>query len=297
MTGNFHPNSDINKLYISRKKAGRGLKEIKTIHEKRLIAIRQHLLIKNGRNNIMRHVTECKQSSIIRVGNELLTNKNITENPDEKPKSLNKKYTAEKTKEHERNHINKKMHGYFQKKLQKHENIDIKGSQLRLRTKQMTSHFEGYLGAIQDQEIATKNLKRKRQIDSSQQPTMNNKCRLCKSSVENVNHVISSSPKMSVRYYLPLRHDVLTKYVLKAVIMKNHPDMKYRESTEYEYVIKHDDVEYWWNISIKTATKVPHNKPNIMIWDKLNVAYLNLVVQLTSTFQIKSTRKTTFMVC
>ena len=85
----------------------------------------------------------------------------------------------------------------------------MKGSQLRLRTKQMTSHFEGYLGAIQDQEIATKYLKRKRQIDSGQQPTMNNKCHLCKSSVEDVNHVISSCPKMSARYYLPLRHDAL----------------------------------------------------------------------------------------
>ena len=90
----------------------------------------------------MRHVIECEQSFIIRVGNELLTSKNITENPDEKPKSLYKKYTAAKTKEHERNHINKKMHGYFQKKLQQDENINIKGSQLLLRTKQMMSHFE-----------------------------------------------------------------------------------------------------------------------------------------------------------
>ena len=96
ITGNFHPNSDIDKLYISRKKGRRGLKEIKTMHESRLIAIRQHLLINNSRNNIMGYVIECEQSSIIKVGNELLTNKNITENPDEKPKSLNKKYTAEK---------------------------------------------------------------------------------------------------------------------------------------------------------------------------------------------------------
>ena len=52
--------------------------------------------------------------------------------------------------------------------------------------------------------------------------------------------------------------------------MKNHPDIKYRESTEYEYIIKHVDLEYWWNISNKTAMKVPHNKPNIVIWDNLN---------------------------
>ena len=29
-------------------------------------------------------------------------------------------------------------------------------------------------------------------------------------------------------------------------------------------------MEYWWDISIKTATKVPNNKPDIVIWDKLN---------------------------
>ena len=141
------------------------------------------------------------------------------------------------------------MHGYFKKKLQQDDNIDIKASQLRCRTKQMTSDFE---------------------TDSCQQPTMNNKCRLCKYSVEDVNHVISSCPNMSARYYLPLRLDALAKYVLKTVIMKNHSGMKYRELTKYEYVIKHANAEYWWNISIKTATKVPHNKPDIVRWNKLN---------------------------
>ena len=85
---------------------------------------------------------------------------------------------------------------------------------------------------------------------------MSNKCRLCKSSVEEVNHVICSCSKISARYYLTLPHDALAKYVLKAIIIKNHPDMKYRETAEYEHVRKHDDMEYWWNISIKTATKV-----------------------------------------
>ena len=60
------------------------------MHESRLIAIRQHLLVNNGRDNIMRCVTGCEQSSIMRVGNEFLTNKSITENLDKKTKSLKK---------------------------------------------------------------------------------------------------------------------------------------------------------------------------------------------------------------
>lgn len=98
MTSNFHPNSDIDKLYISRTKEGRRLKVIKTMYESRLTAIRQHLLINNSRNNIMRYVIECKQSSIIRVGNELLTKKNITKNPDGKPSHLTKNIQPKKRK-------------------------------------------------------------------------------------------------------------------------------------------------------------------------------------------------------
>ena len=29
-------------------------------------------------------------------------------------------------------------------------------------------------------------------------------------------------------------------------------------------------MEYWWNIPIKTATKIPHNKPDLVIWNDEN---------------------------
>ena len=74
---------------------------------------------------------------------------------------------------------------------------------------------------------------------------------------------------MSSWYYLPLRYDALAKYDLRAVIIKNHPDIKHRQLKEYKYVIKHNNMGYWWNVSIKTAMKIPHNEPDIVIWDKL----------------------------
>ena len=59
-------------------------------------------------------------------------------------KSLNQKnIQLKKKKKHEKNYINKKMHGYFQKKLQQDVNTDIKGNQLQCCTKQMKSYFEG----------------------------------------------------------------------------------------------------------------------------------------------------------
>ena len=40
MTGNFHPNSDIDKLYVDRKSGGRGLRFIKIKFESRLRRLR-----------------------------------------------------------------------------------------------------------------------------------------------------------------------------------------------------------------------------------------------------------------
>ena len=197
MTGSFHPNSHVDRIYLSRVKGGRGLRSIRTLYKSKIISRRQHVLRNANRNDILGYVRECEQAYIIRVGNELLVNNGITETPDTKPKSLTKKYKKVKAKKYEQQHIKKKMHGYCYRKLQQNNNIDKSIGQQRSRTKQITSQFKGYLGAIQDQEIPKKFLVHKRQIDSGQSPTTNNKFCLCKIDIEDVNHTISSCPKMS----------------------------------------------------------------------------------------------------
>ena len=72
---------------------------------------------------------------------------------------------------------------------------------------------------------------------------------------------------MSARYYSPLRHDVIASTALKMIIKKNHPERNAKLLNKPEYVIKIDNHEYWWNMSIKTATKIPHNKPDLLVWD------------------------------
>ena len=159
------------------------------------------------------------------------------------------------------------MHGYFFKKLQNDESIDKSVSNSRSTYSTITSHFEGYINAIQDQEIPTKYLVNKRQKDANLQPTCNNKCRLCKVNTD-VNHIISRCPQMSVRYYLPLRHDLVAKSLLKSLILKQNPLDKYKHQKESEYVYNVGNVEYWLNFSIQATTKLSHNKPDIIIWNR-----------------------------
>ena len=46
------------------------------------------------------------------------------------------------------------------------------------------------------------------------------------------------------------------------------PDKQITLSSDPEYIYKEHRRECWWNISIKTATKIPHNKPDLVIWNK-----------------------------
>ena len=65
MTRSFHPNSDVDRIYMSRAKGGRGLRSIRTLYESRIISLRQHLLRNANRNDILGYVRECEQAYIM----------------------------------------------------------------------------------------------------------------------------------------------------------------------------------------------------------------------------------------
>ena len=94
------------------------------------------------------------------------------------------------------------------------------------------------------------------------------KCRFCKHSAEDVNHFISSCSEMLVMYYLPVRHDVVAETVSKVLILKTHFTCKFKHQQDPEHIYKVRDCEFWSNISIQTATKLKHIKPDIVVWDE-----------------------------
>ena len=71
---------------------------------------------------------------------------------------------------------------------------------------------------------------------------------------------------MFSRYYLPLRHDAIAKYVYDQHRMKLVPRYKV-EYPAYEFIHSKGNIEYWWNLSIKTAIKTNNNKPDLIIWN------------------------------
>ena len=43
---------------------------------------------------------------------------------------------------------------------------------------------------------------------------------------------------------------------------------KFKHQQDPEYIYKVKDCKFWWNFSIKTATKLKHHKLDIAAWDR-----------------------------
>ena len=85
--------------------------------------------------------------------------------------------------------MSKPLHGCITKTTLESQEIDKKLSLSWTTNKYITSHFESYGFAISEQEINTKELNYR--INKAQNPTVyiDNKCRLFKTSVEDVFHI------------------------------------------------------------------------------------------------------------
>ena len=71
---------------------------------------------------------------------------------------------------------------------------------------------------------------------------------------------------MSSRYYLPIRYDVIAKCFYEAIRRKKDPKCKI-EYKGNQFIDQDIGTEYWWIVAIKTAVKVRHNQPDMVIWD------------------------------
>ena len=175
----------------------------------------------------MNFVYDEERNNIIRVGDELLQKDDLNVQNEEQPKITSKRFTKADTNFHHKKFISKVMHGYFNRTIEKDQKIDHKTSKSWTKNRKLTSHFEGYIAAIQEQEIPTKYLINKRARDAEKEPRSDNKCRLCKTNVEDVIHIISCCPFMSARYFLPMRHDMATKTLYKKIIRKTTQKLKF----------------------------------------------------------------------
>ena len=87
------------------------------------------------------------------------------------------------------------------------------------------------MSAVIKQEIPIKYIQKKR----SKNTMMSDKCRHCKSNVEDIHHIASSCPQLSSRYYVPLQHNVIAKCFYNKLLINDRQNQKLLQEPDQIY--------------------------------------------------------------
>ena len=154
----------------------------------------------------------------------------------------------------------KPQHGYLMRTREDLTQKNETASNAWMKRSTFSSHVEGYLCAIQEEEIFTNALKSRGVKDVE----VDANCRRCRNSKETIQHVVAACPRLSASMYLPWRHNKVANIIYQNVIPKNEGNKRQpiRES------FANTDIEIWWDRKIKTLKKCEHDKPDIVLWKK-----------------------------
>ena len=163
MAGNFHKNSYIDRFYMPRKLGGRGIKEIMTAYECRMVSTKQHLTQNEKNDKYLNEMIESEENSISRIANELLNQSNIELNENLSPRDVGQLYQQYIINTESQKFTEKQMHGYLLKKSQGKRSTQKKSTSWT-RDRYITSNFERCAFTIHEQKINTKDFQYRRDI-------------------------------------------------------------------------------------------------------------------------------------
>ena len=203
-------------------------------------------------------MSQHESDNLVRISTEIKKSFGLEDQHNSSPKDVGKALKKCIKENHKKTWISKPQHGYLYRSYGTIPNID-KGYQHRWLSKSnFSSHVEGYIFAIQEEEIYTNLLKSKRQPNLGTNP----QCRLCRNTSENIQHVLASCPRLSTSFYLPFRHNTVAKYIYMKLANLDDPLFGIPE------VYTNNQLEIWWDSKIKTTPKVAHDRPDIILWNR-----------------------------
>ena len=299
LSGSFHRNSDIDRLYIKRKDGGRGLKRFEDCFITRIIGLARHLERDRYRNHLLLNVFDHEQQNIIRLGKEyeeLYQPEQRDEGENEQNKIITKKITNEMNKEKKQKWQEKAQHGYLERKLKENQDIDQKASNNWLTKGNFSSHIEGYLCSIQEQEIEIRGLLRLREKDLTKRKNMAKVCRICGKADEDIFHIVACCPYLSSNLYLHYRHNPVAKALYSeicALVGNEENANKHTLISEPPVITKIGPVEIWWDHTIAGMSKIPHNRPDVVVWnsDTKTCQVIDISIPLDTNVELRHNTK------
>ena len=273
----LHPKADVDRLYLPRRDAGRGLIEVETAFKTATIGLDPYLkhkercypkqLLEHDRskaiNSITKNATKFKRE-ITMPEFENREDKSASENA----KALKHIFKSTMKSMKEEKWKDKALRGQYPKMLEKpHVDTFTTDKWLSSNLKEET---EGLLVATQDQAINTRNYQK---VICGQQ--VESKCRMCSQQEETVDHIVSGCEVLAKTEYMYIsRHNNAAAY-LHWSICKDHDlkitDKWYQHTPETVIHNKDNNLTKMWDMPVNTdGTAITANRPDITVKDSVN---------------------------
>ncbi|KAL1448298.1 hypothetical protein WDU94_008925 [Cyamophila willieti] len=243
-----HPHSALERMYLPRSQGGRGLLDLKVLHAKQIKKMKTYFEKKTN-NKFLEHAKKIDKYTPLKLST---TDLNV-------PPTNNNAELLEKWK-------NGALKGKYQKSLHEDEHVDKQLSTSYLTRGYLFSETEGFIHAIQDQTMKTRNY-----MKHIMKVQVNEMCRLCGKITESIQHLSSGCSMLAASEYLT-RHDLVAKIIhqaLKQLSFRNDRKIPYYKYKP-EPILENRNVKIYWNQPIITDTHIPHNKPDILVINKKN---------------------------
>jgi hypothetical protein len=243
-----HPKSAIERFNLPRENGGRGFSNLEILLKNQIASLKNYFLNRARDNTFF--------NALVSADNGY-TPLNLSDNIISDIIKPNIPDTIANIKQ-------KSLHGRYFKELEQPE-VNIQASHAWLKKSNIHPETEGFIFAIQDRVINTRNYKK--HICSLQ--SIIDKCRICGTEGETIEHIISSCTVLAQSEYKK-RHDIFAKIIhmnlgVKFNLLKNtQPHYSYTP----ESCLENDSYKLYFDRTILTDIHIKHNRPDIIILNK-----------------------------
>ena len=260
-----HPSADVDRLYVSRKLGGRGLRQIESTYKSSIINAKYYLQEKKNEDPFLKAVYAVNlaldKDHIAKEANKFEAE--LGENFEVAPINSRKQKIKKKISESIRTKWKGKiMHGQYPLMLE-NDSIESNLSTIWLSKGVLKAETESLIVAAQDQALNTRY--RERKIHKKH---VNSKCRICHQFEETIEHITSGCPILAQKDYIE-RHDrVCTQLhysLCKEYGIEVDADKWYEHKPKNTATTRDGETTILWNFPIRTDRTVEANRPDIIL--------------------------------
>jgi hypothetical protein len=267
-----HPKSAIERFNLPRENGGRGFSNLEILQHNQIASLKNYFLNRARDNTFFNALVSADKG---------YTPLNLSDNVISDIVEPNIPDTIANIKQ-------KSLHGRYFKELEQPE-INIQASHAWLKKSNIHPETEGFIFAIQDRVINTRNYKK--HICGLQ--SIIDKCRICGTEGETIEHIISSCTVLAQSEYKK-RHDIFAKIIHMNLAVK----FNLLKDTQPHYIYKpescleNDNYKLYFDRTVLTDIHIQHNRPDIIILNKQQKQAYLLDIAVPNSHNITQTYNT-----